>query len=84
VRNWKKLQFPKVTVQYGDPISFDRVEAPTREPAPAAADIIFERVQQLYHGLERHGRRGAIQAARRARRAARKAAAGAARRPEAA
>src|ERR671920_2422537 len=25
-RNWKKLQFPKVTVQYGDPIRFERVE----------------------------------------------------------
>ena len=33
VRNWKKLQFPKVTVQYGDPIRFEKVENPTREQA---------------------------------------------------
>ena len=24
VRNWKRLQFPKVTVQYGDPVRFER------------------------------------------------------------
>src|SRR4051794_17765016 len=31
VRNWKKLRFPKVTVQYGDPIVFEQVDDPTRE-----------------------------------------------------
>src|SRR2546423_3168638 len=71
VRNWKRLRFPKVTVQYGDPVRFERVENPTREQAQAAADQIFERVQQMYYGLQRGGRRQAIQAARRARRAAR-------------
>src|SRR5438067_2180355 len=78
VRNWRRLRFPKVTIQYGDPIRFERVDSPTREQAQAAADLIFERVQQLYYGLQRHGRRRTIQAARRARRAAREAAAGAA------
>src|SRR5919199_2374569 len=28
VRNWRRLQFPKVTVQYGDPIRFEKVDAP--------------------------------------------------------
>ncbi|HKP89397.1 MAG TPA: lysophospholipid acyltransferase family protein [Thermoleophilaceae bacterium] len=83
VRNWKKLRFPKVTVQYGDPIRFERVEDPTREQSQAAADIIFAAVRELYYGLHREGRRNAIQTARRARRAAREAAAGAARRPAA-
>ena len=81
VRNWKRLRFPKVTVQYGDPIRFERVESPTREQSQAAADIVFEQVQQLYHGLQRNGRRRSIRAARAARRAARDAAKGAARRP---
>ena len=81
VRNWKRLRFPKVTVQYGDPIRFERVESPTREQSQAAADIVFEQVQQLYHGLQRNGRRRSIRAARAARRAAREAAKGAARRP---
>jgi 1-acyl-sn-glycerol-3-phosphate acyltransferase len=83
VRNWKRLRFPKVTVQYGDPIRFERVENPTREQAQAAADVIFESVKELYYGLQQGGRRGAVQAARRARRAAREAAAAAARRPAA-
>ena len=83
VRNWKKLRFPKVTIQYGDPIQFERVENPTREQSQAAADIIFEAVKELYYGLRSKGRRNAIQTARRARRAAREAAAGAARRPAA-
>jgi 1-acyl-sn-glycerol-3-phosphate acyltransferase len=83
VRDWKRLRFPKVTVQYGDPISFERVENPTREQAQAAADIIFEQVKKLYYGLQREGRRHAVRSARRARRAAREAAAGAARRPAA-
>jgi 1-acyl-sn-glycerol-3-phosphate acyltransferase len=82
VRNWRRLRFPKVTVQYGDPIRFERVEDPTREQAQAAADVIFESVKELYYGLQRGGRRGAVQAARRARRAAHQAAA-AARRPAA-
>ena len=80
VRNWKRLRFPKVTVQYGDPIQFERVENPTREQSQAAADVIFEAVKVLYYGLYREGRRNAVQTARRARRAAREAAAGAARR----
>jgi len=74
VRHWTRLRFPKVTIQYGDPIRFERVESPTREQAQAAADIVFERVQHLYHGLQRGGRRRAIRAARAARRAARQAA----------
>jgi 1-acyl-sn-glycerol-3-phosphate acyltransferase len=70
VRNWKRLQFPKVTVQYGDPIRFDKVENPTREQAQAASEIIFENIETLYYGLQKHGRKRAIKAARAARRAA--------------
>ena len=44
-RNWKRLQFPKVTVQYGDPVRFEQVEEPTREQSQAAADVVFERDQ---------------------------------------
>ncbi|HEX8742161.1 MAG TPA: lysophospholipid acyltransferase family protein [Thermoleophilaceae bacterium] len=81
VRNWKRLRFPKVTVRYGDPLTFgEKVLEPTRDQSQAAADIIFERTQALFHGLKREGRRGAIQAARRAARDARRAARGAARR----
>src|SRR3954470_4052448 len=71
VRNWKRLQFPKVTVQYGDPFSFERVADPTREQSPAASDQVFEEIKKLYAGLEAHGRRGAAQRARAERRAER-------------
>jgi 1-acyl-sn-glycerol-3-phosphate acyltransferase len=69
-RNWKKLQFPKVTVQFGDPIRFEQVEQPTREQAQAASELVFEDVQRLYYGLQQHGRKRAIAASRAARRAA--------------
>lgn len=55
VRNWKRLRFPKVTVQYGDPFRFETLEQPTREQAQRAADEIFSRIKVLYAGLEAHG-----------------------------
>ncbi len=80
-RNWKRLQFPKVTVQFGDPIRFDQVDNPTREQSQAASEVVFEDVQKLYYGLREGGRRRAVRAARAARRAAADAAEAAGRRP---
>ena len=48
VRNWKRLQFPKVRVLYGEPFAYERVEAPTRDQEQAAADAIFAEVRRLY------------------------------------
>jgi 1-acyl-sn-glycerol-3-phosphate acyltransferase len=48
VRNWKKLQFPKIRVLYGEPFAYERVEAPTRDQEQAAADAIFAEVRALY------------------------------------
>jgi 1-acyl-sn-glycerol-3-phosphate acyltransferase len=64
VRNWKRLQFPRVTVQFGDPFKFPRVEPSTRERQQEAADYILARLRELYAELERLGPRGALQAAR--------------------
>ncbi|HEX2125802.1 MAG TPA: lysophospholipid acyltransferase family protein [Thermoleophilaceae bacterium] len=69
-RHWKRLQFPKVTVQYGQPLRFEAVERPTREQAQAASEIVFERVRTLHRRLRREGRRSVVKAARDARRAA--------------
>jgi 1-acyl-sn-glycerol-3-phosphate acyltransferase len=81
-RNWKRLQFPKVTVQYGDAIRFEKVEEATREQAQAAADVVFQEIKALHGALrETNGRKNAIAAARRARRATRQAAEAATRRP---
>ena len=52
VRNWKRLQFPKVTVYYGEPFAYERVEKPTREQEQAAANAIFDEVRKLYAASE--------------------------------
>jgi 1-acyl-sn-glycerol-3-phosphate acyltransferase len=72
VRNWKKLQFPKVTVQYGDPIRYERVDDPTRDQQQAVADEIFAEIKLLYAGLEQLGRRGVMERVREERRALRR------------
>src|SRR3954451_2759958 len=48
VRNWKRLQFPKIRVYYGDPFAYERVEETTRESEQAVADAIFAEVRALY------------------------------------
>lgn len=68
VRNWKRLQFPKVTVQYGEPICWERVENPTREQQQAVADEILTEIRALYAGLEQHGRKGIVRRLREHRR----------------
>jgi 1-acyl-sn-glycerol-3-phosphate acyltransferase len=74
-RNWKRFQFPKVTIQYGEPVSFERMERPSREEAQAASEVVFHRIKLMYGGLmERGGRRRAVRAARAARRAGSRAA----------
>ena len=72
VRNWKKLQFPKVTVLYGEAFRFEQVDEPTREQQQAAADQIFDEIKALYRELERLGRRAAVRRWRLERRARRR------------
>src|SRR6201996_7602643 len=52
VRNWKRLQFPKIAVQYGEPFRFAVVEQPAREQQQQAADFILDRIRELHSGLE--------------------------------
>jgi 1-acyl-sn-glycerol-3-phosphate acyltransferase len=73
-RNWKRLNFPNVTVLYGDPVRFEKIENPTHEQQQAAAELVFDRVKALYDGLREGGRKTAIQGAREAGRAASQAA----------
>jgi 1-acyl-sn-glycerol-3-phosphate acyltransferase len=60
VRNWKRLQFPRVTVQYGEPIRWEAVEHPTREQQQHVADQILLEIRKLYAGLDAHGRKGIL------------------------
>jgi 1-acyl-sn-glycerol-3-phosphate acyltransferase len=52
VRNWKRAQFPKVRVRYGDAIRWPRVPDPTRDQQQAAANEIFARIRTLYATLD--------------------------------
>src|SRR5918994_4252901 len=70
-RNWKRLQFPKVTVQFGEPLRFEQVDEPTKEQAQEASEAVFDRIRGLHTSLVREGRKGAVRRARDARRAAR-------------
>src|SRR4051812_14929539 len=58
VRNWKRLQFPKVVVQYGEPLAYPVQADASRERQQEVADEIFSRIKELYAGLDEHGRRG--------------------------
>jgi 1-acyl-sn-glycerol-3-phosphate acyltransferase len=66
-RNWRKLQFPKVTVQFGEPLRFEQVAEPSKEEAQRASEIVFERVKEMHSRLRSEGRRSAVRAAREAR-----------------
>jgi 1-acyl-sn-glycerol-3-phosphate acyltransferase len=65
VRNWKRLQFPRIIVQYGEPFRFAVVEHPTREQQQRAADLILDRIRELHSQLARLGYRRARREARR-------------------
>jgi len=64
VRKWRKLRFPKVTVQFGEPMTFDVVAEPTREQQLDVATQVFMRVREMYDRLDAHGRKGVIKALR--------------------
>ena len=72
-RNWKRLQFPKVTIQFGEPLRFEQVTEPTKEQAQAASEIVFDRVREMHGKLVGEGRKSAV---RRRRASNRRAAAG--------
>jgi 1-acyl-sn-glycerol-3-phosphate acyltransferase len=57
VRRWKRLRFPKVTVQFGEPLHFPTEDAPSRERQLEVAEQIFAPVREMYAGLAtRNGR----------------------------
>jgi 1-acyl-sn-glycerol-3-phosphate acyltransferase len=60
VRKWRKLRFPKVTVQYGEPITFDVVADPTKEQQLDAARRVFDSVKEMYEAIDEKGRAGVL------------------------
>jgi 1-acyl-sn-glycerol-3-phosphate acyltransferase len=68
VRGWKRLRFPKVTVQFGEPLTFGVEPSPSRERQLEIATEVFGRVREMYEGLStRSGRRAGRRSPDRAR-----------------
>ena len=68
IRRWKRLVFPKVTVRFGEPIEFGRLEAPTREQQLECAEAVFAEVRRMYGELASEGRGAVIKRVRDAKR----------------
>lgn len=51
VRKWKRLRFPQVTIEFGQPLSFPAEQDVSPERQLEAATEIFGRVKDLYAGL---------------------------------
>jgi 1-acyl-sn-glycerol-3-phosphate acyltransferase len=60
VRGWKRFRFPKVTIQYGEPVTFPVNADPDREEQQLVANQIFDRVRAMYVDLEENGRRDVL------------------------
>ncbi|HMI81566.1 MAG TPA: lysophospholipid acyltransferase family protein [Solirubrobacterales bacterium] len=50
-RQWKRLRFPRVTVQFGEPLRFAVEEAPSRERQLEIATEVFSRVREMHEAL---------------------------------
>lgn len=56
-RNWKRGQFPKVSVRFGAPVRFDALpEPPTRDQSQWASEQVFERIKGLWADARASGR----------------------------
>jgi 1-acyl-sn-glycerol-3-phosphate acyltransferase len=51
VRGWKRLHFPKVTVEFGQPMSYAVEPAPSRERQLEVAGEVFAEVRKIYEGI---------------------------------
>src|SRR5262245_6315584 len=65
VRRWKRLRFPKVTVQFGEPLHFPTEEEPSRDRQVEVAEPIFAPVPEIYAQLATRSRRRARRRTRR-------------------
>lgn len=67
VRRWRRFRFPKVTVQFGEPLSFPLERSVSRERQLEVATEIFDEVRRMYDGLAtRNGRRASRRSSDRA------------------
>jgi 1-acyl-sn-glycerol-3-phosphate acyltransferase len=51
-RNWRRFEFPAVTVRYGEPLRFDVELEPSRDRQQAIADEVLAAVRKMHSELE--------------------------------
>jgi 1-acyl-sn-glycerol-3-phosphate acyltransferase len=51
IRNWKRLRFPRVRIEYGEPLHYAPEPGATRERQQEVADEIFAEIRALYSSL---------------------------------
>lgn len=68
VRGWKRFRFPKIAVEFGEPMTFPVEPSPSRERQLEAATEVFGEVRRMYEGLAatRSGRRASRRSSDRA------------------
>jgi len=68
VRRWKRFRFPRITVQFGEPLSFPVEHSPSRERQMEVAGEVFADVRRMYEGIAatRSGRRASRRSSDRA------------------
>ena len=59
VRRWKRFRFPKVRIEFGEPLSFTIEPSPSRERQLEVATQVFGRVRSMYEGLATRSERRA-------------------------
>src|SRR5262245_3440514 len=60
VRAWKRFHVPKVTIQFGEPMSFPVKVDPGREEQQQVANQVFDAVRAMYVDLDENGRAGVL------------------------
>ena len=56
----RDLRFPKVTLQYGEPLVFEKVAHPSHDQAAHASVQVFDRIRAMYDALCEKGRSGVL------------------------
>lgn len=51
VRRWKRFRFPKVKVQFGEPLAFPVEQGASKERQLEVAGEVFAQVREMYEGL---------------------------------
>jgi len=56
IRNWRRLRFPAVTIEYGTPLRFEPEHDPPRLRQQEVADAIFAAIKAIYAARQESGR----------------------------